>query len=225
MEISVEKNELPCGVILAILGVGVFLTIFLVNYPDESSSAWTAWAAWVQGFGSIGAIMAAYFLGERQAKKNERLQRSLAEEQAKQKRAAFYAIAESTRDLANEIDRIFTPNPTWMEVHSFHYDDGMVDPYVAALRAVPVHEIGSAAAIREFLALAEDLPGLKNCAKHWMDVRYRGDLEDEKKIEYLTGSNNVMKLVTSKIRDRVEKIHAAMYPSADAVRIEAGKGK
>ncbi|WYX15078.1 hypothetical protein WJ974_00585 [Achromobacter xylosoxidans] len=74
-----EKNELPCGAILAIFGVGVFLTIFLVNYPDESSGAWAAWAAWVQAFGSIGAIMAAYFLGERQSARSEKLQLGLAE--------------------------------------------------------------------------------------------------------------------------------------------------
>lgn len=221
-----EKSELPCGVILSIIGVGLFVTVFLVNYPDESSGAWAAWAAWVQAFGSIGAIMAAYFLGERQAARAEKLQLEMARKIVEQRRAAFYAIAESTWDLAAEIDRIFTPNPTWMDIHSYHYDESMIDGLMSALRGVPVHEIGSATAVREFLALHENLAELKNCAKSWFTTRYNTALEAEARNNFLAISkNDVMGSVIQKIKERVGKIHAAMYPDSEvvvvAVRAEA----
>ncbi len=212
MENSVKKNEFPLGVILAILGGGVFVTIFLVNYPDESSDAWAAWAAWVQAFGSISAIMAAYFLGERQAVRSERLQRSLVEEQIRQKRTAIYAIAQSALDLVKHVREIFTPKDNWTDVRDYHYDDAMIDSQIAALNAVPVHEIGSAIAVREFLSINQKLTELKHCANHWKAARINKSLDDHDKTFIFNEMLDLMGYVTQNLTDKVERIRAAMYP-------------
>lgn len=207
-----EKSELPCSVILAILGVGVFAAIFLVNYPVNSNE-WASWAAWVQAFGSIGAIMAAYFLGERQAKRSEMLQRSLAQDEAEQRRAAFYAIADSTQHLARDVVELFTPIESWSDVRFRYYDDSMVDTYMQALSAVPVHEIGSAVAVREFIALNENLSKLKLTAKFWIEVYENRGLTLETRDKLLTGYLTMMGSVIEALSERVDKIHRAMYPA------------
>ncbi|WYX15077.1 hypothetical protein WJ974_00580 [Achromobacter xylosoxidans] len=211
-----EKNELPCGVVLAILGIAVLIAVFLINRPVMPSD----WASWVQAFGSIGAIVGAYFFGEAQAKRSEKLQRSLAQEEVEKRRAAFYAIAASTGHLADEIKNMFTPKEHAWQVHHMYYEDSMVDSYMDVLRAVPVHEIGSAIAVREFIALNESLGKLKICVKLWKDMNEKTNVTTEQRFELEAGALRVMDSVVEALKRRIEKIHAAMYPSADFASVE-----
>lgn len=57
-----EKNELPCWATLAIVAGLALIGVFIWQLPEKSSE----WAAWVQAFGSIAAILGAFWIAESQ---------------------------------------------------------------------------------------------------------------------------------------------------------------
>lgn len=213
-----EKNELPCGVALVILGLIALVVVVLVK-PQLSSDL----AAWVQGIGSIGAIAAAYFLGERQASRNERLQRSLAEAQIEQQRGAFYAIAESVRDFAIDVDRAFSPDSNWNRMRASVLLGDVTKFHTDVLRAVPFHELGSAVVVRGFMKLHDELMTLKLAVQVWGDIYNDHKIDSKERNDYLAMSRHSINKAGEDIQRRVVDIHFAMYSSNHPSEIEAAQ--
>ncbi|MFT0533981.1 hypothetical protein ACMHYJ_14305 [Castellaniella hirudinis] len=59
-----EKNQLPCWVVLSIIAGLVLLGVFIWQFPTNT----TEWASWVQAFGSIGAIIGAIWISTIQSR-------------------------------------------------------------------------------------------------------------------------------------------------------------
>ncbi|WYX15079.1 hypothetical protein WJ974_00590 [Achromobacter xylosoxidans] len=122
--------------------------------------------------------------------------------------------------MATHVGGIFTPKGNWDEVPDYQYNDAMIDAQMTALNAVPVHEIGSATAVREFLSLNQKLWELQHLANHWKETRRSENLSETAKEDLCFEAHELMKFVIEELDVKVKRIHAAMYPDADAVARE-----
>lgn len=124
------------------------IVVFAVSHAG-ATTFWTTpykpdlMASWVQAVGSIGAIVGAIWAVTHQMG-NARTDRV----------AAILAVAEAARDRAKEFSlALDAENPRLDLWSKFH--PSVIASYVAALSAVQVHEIRSAAGIIAFLSLRD----------------------------------------------------------------------
>lgn len=114
-------------------------------------------ASWVQAIGTVAALFAAYVLGERQAQHALRTATAIQDREHDRKKAAFLAICLVARDNADGIGRIFYTQPYDGFRRLAEYQESATNDIVKALRAIPVHDVGSASATTALLNLIQDL--------------------------------------------------------------------
>lgn len=133
-----EKNELSCGAVAAIFGIAVLVGVFLWQMPEVKDKS-GEWAAWVQAAGSIGAILAALKVVDRQ-RKNDRAARS--EQRAEQLRA-LTTLFRTCQSRMTQIYGRLNSNSESLESKLSYAPKwrNLLSTPVNAVKGVPFHEI------------------------------------------------------------------------------------
>lgn len=135
-------------VFLAIL-IGVFSFIqVLANSPLWSENG----AAWVQAIGSVIAIFAAFFLGERQAAKARKDALDLVRIELQHKRRAIFELCRAAKLRSDLVRSVFvTEYDSAARYNRYHHD--LIRGIVAGFESAPTYEIGSGAAVNAFVEI------------------------------------------------------------------------
>jgi hypothetical protein len=174
---------------IIVSGVAVAVSIcigFLVGLSKSD------WASWVQAIGSIGAIAGAFYLGERQAKVAERARREL-----------VVAVAEFAFDAAQDTVRFFLYDPDRKRIDSDYLFTRLADGLVA-LRAVPLHEVGSAEAIKAIIKLRRVIERI-----------------EAHKLEFIKASGRFRDAQNDEIREEASRDFAASKGKFESYRQDA----
>ena len=142
-----------------IVALFIFMSVALwivIEDPKKGLASAEA-ASWVQAIGTVTALFAAYILGERQAQHALRTATAIQDREHDRKNAAFLAICLVARDNADCIGRIFYTQPYDGFRRLAEYQESATNDIVKALRAIPVHDVGSASATTALLNLIQDL--------------------------------------------------------------------
>ncbi|WP_025139025.1 hypothetical protein [Achromobacter sp. DH1f] len=142
--IKLGFNGLLLAAAGAFIGVGIFAVVFAWFAGSYAPSTSSDLAAWIQAIGSIGAIAAAYFLGERQARRAReqaleifRLQRTRVEDGSRGVVSQLYGEILAISQAAHRFDyRTFSE--FWQT-----YLKGTCAAALDAFDHLPLHELGS----------------------------------------------------------------------------------
>lgn len=107
-----------------------------------------AWASWVQAVGSIGAILGAFWVANRQNRSGR-----------EEKQIAILAVAHAAVVEARRFRAMLIEEDPEMELY-LNFHRSITDSYFAALSNCPVHELQSPVAVTAHLRLRDQLPFL-----------------------------------------------------------------
>ncbi|WP_155741745.1 hypothetical protein [Pseudomonas putida] len=116
-------------------------------------------SSWAQAFGQNAAILGAFYVASWQYRK----QQSHAVEQQQQRRSAMRAVVESAVEHAKCIEEFAAKSPDDLTLRAY-WGVGLEGTYEAALqamKAIPVHELGSAERVVQFMAIVGALGKLQ----------------------------------------------------------------
>lgn len=140
-------------IVVGAFGVFVFYTWFSAHQPNASAD----YAAWVQAIGSIGAVLGAFYIGERQAMK---ARNAALEEVARQNRLKIegvLAICGACRYRVDKIHDIFCVVEHDSLRRYLEYHRSQIEILKSAFEKVAVHELGDSQAIDAFLGMSINL--------------------------------------------------------------------
>lgn len=134
--------------------LGMIYTGFLVDLNKSD------WAYWVQAIGSFGAILGAYFLGDRQAKTAWHSALAIEDRREQKRLASIFAICTAVKERTDVFRSIFC-DPSYYKEGSIRryteYDHSVIISLINALNAIPIHEIGNAKAACALLDTRDQL--------------------------------------------------------------------
>jgi hypothetical protein len=132
---------------LALIAVASLLTYELIPWATVNRQDWPAW---VQAVGSIAAIVAAFFLGERQAAKARKDAIDIVRIELRNKKDAIVEICRAAKMRSDLVRDVFVTN--FLPIGRYEvYDHKLIQGVIAGLESAPVYEIGNAKAINAFL--------------------------------------------------------------------------
>jgi ABC-type nickel/cobalt efflux system permease component RcnA len=123
------------------IACAILATLALWRFLPNTAQSQTA-AAWFQAIGSIAAIVAAFWMGERQARAALQSVVDAHSIEQKDRRRSILAVAEAAAEHARRIDEAFSqpePRPALTSV----YDKTIIAGMAEALGRAPAHEVGS----------------------------------------------------------------------------------
>lgn len=127
----------------AVFAVMVIATVQSVFCLDAG-----AWASWVQAFGSIGAILGAFWVASTQSRSGR-----------EEKQLAILAVAHAAVVEARRFRAMLNAEDPEMELY-LNFHRSITDSYFAALSNCPVHDLQSPVAVTAHLRLRDQLPFL-----------------------------------------------------------------
>ncbi len=125
----------------------------LAGMSDSVSSSWA------QAFGQNAAILGAFYVASWQYRK----QQSHTLEQQQQRRSAMHAVVQVAVDHAKCIEEFAVKSPDDLTLRAY-WGIGLEGTYEAALqamKAIPVHELGSSERVVQFMAIVGALGNLQ----------------------------------------------------------------
>lgn len=134
----------------------------LVGSGLLAAAAYVAWlcgmksgdiASWVQAIGSIGAILGAVWVGERQAERARAQATEMDALALARRRAAYRAVAENALANLDEIQTDLKKGIISRTTFALFFSSRPLSEALEVMRAVPFHELGSPKAISGFLKL------------------------------------------------------------------------
>jgi hypothetical protein len=174
-------------------------------------------ASWMQAFGAVAAIVAAFLIGRSQSSAALRNSRLLAEDVEQRRRAATLEIARMCADRAEAVGRIFSTQPISRSKFFDEYHPSVIESRIAAVSAIPAHEVGSAEAAAALLDLRDQLVFLRNAVHDWDSGKGRGTDSDRVEGESLSRDkvwcDNIHRHIKN-IRDNYEEMKLALSSSA-----------
>jgi hypothetical protein len=168
-----HKRRIPWLEIVAVSALTVIaFTVVLVLFPSMKSEVK---AAWLQAFGSIGAILGALYLGERQASAALNNEMKLKRNELRRWTDSILAIAEAANEQAKELEKIYS-NGIAHDLDIFLvYDSAAMKHIDEALSSVPVHELGSYKAVTAFIELRKSFANLQKHVGRDFELRGKRD--------------------------------------------------
>lgn len=135
-------------------------------------------AAWSQAIGSIGAILAAFLVGQQQS----RAALQAVTEQQRERRDSIVAVAGAAAEHARRIRAVLDQeDPGHAKMYNI-YDKSIVDGIVHALTSAPAHGVGSPDGVIAFLALRDQCVFLGITMERYLDGPWR-DPEFKREVE------------------------------------------
>lgn len=176
-----------------------------------------ALASWMQALGAIAAIFAAFMIGRSQSSAALSNARQLAQDAELGRRAAILEIARMCADRAEAVGQIFSTQPISKAKFFAEYHPSVIESRVAAVSAIPVHEVGSAEAAGALIDLRDQLVFLRNAVHAWDSGKGPGTDSDRVEGNALARDkvwcDNIHRHI-SNIQDNYEKMRSALLPSA-----------
>jgi hypothetical protein len=204
---------------LFVLAVTVGGVLFFA-YPIKSSSDV---AAWLQAIGSIGAILGAVWIGNRQV----RAALSAEARASAGRRKSILAIAEAAYAHSEQFRRLLE-EPDQRASLSLNYHESIINGIVEALAGIPFHEVGSRDGVMAVLSLRDQLLFLKKSieiflAGPWKHPDIGPDLERYRLAGEKAVVNDVLKttnhVLARNIGNHLDVIRANYLALAEAVRV------
>lgn len=138
-------------VIASVIGVAGY------NGIPWSKMGIAEWAYWVGALGSIGSIIGAYFLGERQSKAAFRLAANAEQLAAYRRGKAILAVVDAAHSHTSGVMGAFNKDGFDYLILLMNYDDETMKNLTDALAAIPVHELGSYRGVAAILRLRNSM--------------------------------------------------------------------
>ncbi|WP_312435438.1 hypothetical protein [Janthinobacterium sp.] len=113
----------------------------------------TIWAYWVGAVGAIGSIIGAYFLGERQSKAALRLAANVERLTAFRRGGSILAVTDAVESHTSRILKAFNDEGFYYLILLMQHDGKIMQSYIDALSAIPVHELGSYKSVAALLRI------------------------------------------------------------------------
>ncbi|QSI33309.1 hypothetical protein GNX71_28575 [Variovorax sp. RKNM96] len=135
-------------------------------------------ASWMQALGAVASIVVAFWIGRSQSWAALRNSRLLAEDAEQGRRAAILEIARMCADRAEAVGQIFSTQPISRAKFFDEYHPSVIESRVAAVSAIPAHEVGSAEAAAALLDLRDQLVFLRNAVHDWDSGKGKGTDSD-----------------------------------------------
>lgn len=155
-------------------------------------------ASWVQAFGSIAAIIGAYFVGERQAAAVHESELKLRRAEVRRKNGSILAICNAALAQASEIAGIYKDKIPNMVLFHLAYSDKLMQDTISALEAIPVHDCGSFDAVAAFMRLKNSLIYLRRQLDKDLDLYDKRDTVDEER--YFRNRRDVASVILTNCR-------------------------
>ncbi|SAL11978.1 hypothetical protein AWB64_00461 [Caballeronia sordidicola] len=125
----------------------IVVTVFFID-PSRSQAI----AGWVQAIGSIVAIFIALRIGQQQSDASIASALSAQQHSERTRQRFALAIVQSANDFAVDVRKAFDAKDIGFGLLSV-YDRKVVDNLVAALNALPLHDIGSPEGVSSVLSM------------------------------------------------------------------------
>lgn len=132
------------------------------------------WPGWVQAIGSVAAIAGAYLLGERQNRVAFANAIEMDKRLVKQRQDAYIAIASAALRHALEIREFFTRYGDSPDQFFMIYDKRKIGGKVKAIEAIPLHEVGTAGKIENWVEFHVSLINFENAVNSYYDSTTNG---------------------------------------------------
>lgn len=146
--------------------------LFWVMQHAADLAGWQAptreeWPAWVQAIGSIAAIAGAFFIGDWQAKATHQNDLKVRQAELNRKNGSILAIADAAHYQAAHVAKNYGGEETIPPrlVLFLIYNEKIIDDIVAALGAVPIHDLGSYEAVAAFMQMKNNFTYLAKFLK------------------------------------------------------------
>ncbi|CAM5350443.1 hypothetical protein [Eoetvoesiella caeni] len=154
-----DKGRTACGVALGIVAGLVLIGVFIWQLPKDS----VQWAAWIQAFGVIFSVIAAWKIGNRQAKTAlihaEKMRRRYQAELIVSCMAMVDSAQSNWGDIPGQYDADFTD---WRDYVGASTAWKPLIADLDAMKSTPIHEIFPYDVAVAFLTLRSKLTELVN---------------------------------------------------------------
>jgi hypothetical protein len=141
--------------------------------PWEEMGA-AEWASWVQAIGSIGAIIGAYYFGERQAQAAVRSAFEIDALSEVKRQKSYFEIVAAACDYANRISKHFSSDWVNKIGITLEYDEQIAASLIDAISAVPIHDLGTDERVRAWIDTKIALVYFQNAM-----VAYMAEINDD----------------------------------------------
>ncbi|AOZ06547.1 hypothetical protein BKK80_12500 [Cupriavidus malaysiensis] len=189
-------------------GLGMVLTAFTI-FPPKSASDW---AAWIQAVGSIGAIVGAYTIGQRQARASLDQAIHLRDMEIKAKGQAMTAVVEAATKHAASIRGLAERMP-FVPFYGYWRLLGKeeTEAVIRSIEALPLHELASADKVIAVTGIRSSLARVRSeCAKlDEMENSPLLQLGYQKLAESLAAEGKFVEFHMNKYRGEVPPAHSA----------------
>lgn len=136
-----------------LFGLVVLIETLLVIRGAVTIANWGALdSGWAQAIGSIIAIFAAFFLGERQAQKARMDAIDLVRFELRNRKQSILEIARAAKLRSDLVRDVFVTDPDSLRRYA-EYDHVLIEGVIVGLESAPIYEIGNARAINDFLEI------------------------------------------------------------------------
>lgn len=143
-----KKAWLVLELVFALASLAIACYFFTYTWPDEEFGL----SSWVQAIGSITAIVGAYWVGERQVNAAAESAKRMHASQELKRQASYLAIATAARDYVSDISSTFYMTKVDKFRLFMKYHEQIARDYIAAMNAVPIHDLGSPECVKEWFA-------------------------------------------------------------------------
>jgi hypothetical protein len=195
----------------------VVATLIVIRWAADFVSWSGLDSGWAQAIGGMAAIGAAYVFGERQANAALIAVRAADRVLVERRNASILAVVDACSAYCIHVKKAFGPD----KVHSIYlhiqYVPKTMESHIAALEAIPAHELGSYVAVSALMGLRQSL--------HF----FHGNVERARKmihesIEEQGGSSAVLfdfngkgiDICLDKNEECVNALHGALAPCRDS---------
>jgi hypothetical protein len=132
--------------------LGLVVVACLIRWGFRESLSATEWASWVQAFGSIGAIMGAWFIGRAQSKSALEQALQLRDREHVERVRALFPIAARAFELVQDLEK--EPFDSYYQAT---YSEGAFRTCLKAIAAIPLHELGSYGLVQGYMEMQQAL--------------------------------------------------------------------
>lgn len=151
--------------------VGWAVALYFLHPPGGSGDS----ASWVQAVGSIGAIVGAFAVGNRQADSARRHAVEAIEDRQRKRCEAVAAIVRTAADQVTSMAVLLQKMPVWSFVLYRELPTHSIPEVTNAIAAVPLHDLGSYEAV---MGLTDLLANLKSISAELERLERTASLED-----------------------------------------------
>ncbi|GAB1578647.1 hypothetical protein [Bordetella petrii] len=158
-------------------------------FPGNSNDL----AAWIQAFGTIGALLGAFFLGAQQAKAAHKTAMDVENERREAKQRGYRGVLEF---MISETDEVVAEVKQWGTLRDLKNKWPDLDARLAAalayFEAIPIHELGGIEAIRRAVDGRAHLNNVRDTLDRYANRGREGpDFEEAEYEEYLADTGTL----------------------------------